>query len=124
MTQELRVLLVEDSADSRDLYCLAMELEAFAVRGVRTASECLDLLGEFQPDVLVCDLRLPDAHGYGLLRSVRARGHNMPAVAVTALTHGADRKTSLAAGYAEHCVKPFAPDDLVAVIGKLAGPAV
>jgi CheY-like chemotaxis protein len=81
------------------------------------------LVRERRPDVLVSDISMPDGDGYTLLRRVRAlpveQGGGTPAIAVTALARGEDRRRAFLAGFQAHLPKPVEPAELFATITSL-----
>ena len=85
-----------------------------------SASEALEVLDRWQPDVLVSDLAMPVQDGFELIAKVRSRGPdrggNIPAVALTAYTRAEDRTRALAAGFQEHLSKPIDPEELISVV--------
>ena len=78
------------------------------------------MLPAVRPDVLVCDIGLPDMDGYEFIRRVRAlepaQGGAIPALAVTAFALPEDRIQALRAGYQAHIAKPVRPADLIAIV--------
>jgi CheY-like chemotaxis protein len=78
------------------------------------------MLPTVRPDVLVCDIGLPDMDGYEFIQRVRAmehgKGATIPAVAVTAFARPEDRTRALSAGYQAHIAKPVRPVDLIAIV--------
>jgi CheY-like chemotaxis protein len=120
----LRVLVIEDEPDSRELLIVLLEGRGADVRAAASSREALALLQARTPDVIVADIGLPDEDGYAFLRRVRAsedsRAANVPAVALTAYARPEDRVRALAAGYQTHLGKPFEPQHLVAAVGSLA----
>jgi signal transduction histidine kinase len=117
----LRVLLVEDEADTRELLTYMLSRFNATVSAVSSTSEALRDIQKFQPDVLVSDLNMPGADGFELIRQIRKRppdeGGRVPAVALSALARGEDRRNALAAGYQVHVPKPVTPAKLTAVLG-------
>src|SRR5205823_12656382 len=87
--QGMRVLLVEDDADTRELLSTMLRHFNAKVVAVGSMAEALSALQERKPDVLVSDIHLPGADGYELIRAVRAlpieRGGGVPAIAVTGM---------------------------------------
>ncbi len=123
----LRVLVVEDDDETRELLRAVLEqfgARAQAVASVKDAMTALDADGP--PDVLLSDIGMPEETGYDLIRRVRARppdkGGNVAAAALTAYTRPEDRKTALDAGYTLHVSKPIDPVELVRVVKKLGTP--
>ena len=120
----LRLLIVEDEPDSRELLIhLLKECEA-EVKAVASVREALALIEQWQPDLLVSDIEMPEEDGYSLIRKVRLmdgqRGGRLPAVALTAHARGQDRMRALKAGFDAHVAKPFEVDELITVLGSLA----
>ena len=116
----LRVLVVEDHIDTLDLLRVILENCGATVATAASASEALEVLDRWQPDVLVSDLAMPVQDGFELIAKVRSRGPdrggNIPAVALTAYTRAEDRTRALAAGFQEHLSKPIDPEELISVV--------
>jgi PAS domain S-box-containing protein len=121
--QGMRVLLVEDEADPRELVTVMLRAFNAQVHAVATADEALAAITTSPPDVLVADIRMDNVDGYALIRDVRSlppeRGGRIPAIALTALTRQEDHRRALDAGYQVHVPKPVTPAKLVAVLGFL-----
>jgi CheY-like chemotaxis protein len=90
----------------------------------RSVREALDILDQWQPDVLVSDISMPDEDGYGLIRQVRAlpaeSGGQIPAVALTGYASDKDATRVLEAGYHMFAPKPVDLAELAAEIARLA----
>jgi len=123
--RDLRVLVVDDEADARDLLGLILTSYGAEVRDCASAAEALQMLDEWQPDALVSDIGMPVEDGYELMRRVRARapegGGLVPALALTAYARVEDARRALEAGYQAHVPKPVTPDELAVVVANLAG---
>jgi len=106
----VRVLLVDDDAGSRDVLSEMLRFHGAVVRTVASAASAMAALDEFRPEVLLCDIAMPDEDGYKLIERIRAlppeRGGDIPAVAITALASRSDRKRALSAGFQLHVAKP------------------
>jgi PAS domain S-box-containing protein len=120
----VRVLVVEDQEDTRDLLSAALGHSGAEVEPAGSAREALSALRRRPPDVLVCDIAMPGEDGYALLARVRALaaedGGLVPAVALTAYAQSDDRSRALAAGYQVHLSKPVDAGELVAVVARMA----
>jgi signal transduction histidine kinase len=120
----LRLLLVEDDADTRELITFILEQCGAAITSVTSVREALDVLAHSKIDVLLSDIELSDADGYELIRQVRLMdtedGRNIPAVALTACATAEDRRRALSAGFQCHLRKPVEPTELTAVLSRLA----
>jgi PAS domain S-box-containing protein len=121
----LRVLVVDDDPDTRDLISAALKQYGAFVRAAASAGEALNALERLNPDVLVSDIGMPGEDGYFLIRLVRAmeaqRGGFLPAVALTAYAGESDRRQAIDAGFQMHLPKPVEPAELVATVALLAG---
>ncbi len=117
----VRVLVVEDERDSRDLLSSVLALRGADVLSVGSAGEALAVLGRFRPDVVVSDIRMAGKDGYALVRELRARSRHVRALALTAFVAAQDREQALAAGFHAHLAKPVDPGELIAAVAGLAG---
>jgi hypothetical protein len=120
----VKVLVVEDDADARDLLVLILQTYGAESLAVDSAIRALEELDHWKPDVLVSDIGLPEHDGYELIRRIRRlpaeHGGRTPAAALTAFTSSEDRLRALASGYQLHIAKPFEPAMLVAAVASLA----
>jgi PAS domain S-box-containing protein len=120
----VRVLLVEDERDTRELLKTILEGYGAAVTEATSAVEALAALEHSRPDVLVSDIGMPGENGYELIKRVRAlpaeRGGRVPAVALTAYAGAKDRRRALLAGFHTHLAKPVERDELLAVLASLS----
>jgi signal transduction histidine kinase len=121
----IRLLIVDDDEDSRDLIGLTLAGQGASVSSAASAGEALRLLAEHPPDVLLSDIGMPDVNGYSLIRRVRSlpgdRGGRTPAIALTAYSGAEDGARAFAAGFQAHVTKPVDPDRLAAIVANLAG---
>jgi signal transduction histidine kinase/DNA-binding response OmpR family regulator len=117
---DVRVLVVDDEADARDVMAAMLRRVGANVLTAGSAAEALDAMDTFRPDVLLSDIAMPGQDGYALIRQVRAhRRDNVPAIAVTAYARDDDRTRALAAGFGAHVTKPIDPPKLVTCIAQL-----
>ncbi|HEX3129178.1 MAG TPA: response regulator [Thermoanaerobaculia bacterium] len=121
----LRILVVDDEADARDLVSTLLERCGARVRVASSAREALEEMKRFRPDVILCDLAMPGEDGYALIRRIRAlpasEGGRVPAAALTAHARAEDRRKTLLAGFNMHVPKPVDPEELLAVVASLGG---
>jgi two-component system CheB/CheR fusion protein len=121
----VRVLVVDNEADSRELMRAILAQCGAEVTVAATARAALGALEQASFDVLVSDIAMPEEDGYDLIRHVRAldagRGGQIPALAVTAYAKIEDRDKAIAAGYHQHSVKPIEPAELAAAVATLTG---
>jgi CheY-like chemotaxis protein len=120
----VRVLVVDDGEDVREVVSAILALCGAEVRAVGTAGEALRALTEFSPHVLVSELEMRGETGFSLIQKVRAlpedRGGQVPAAALSAYSRTDDRVQALLAGFQIHVPKPVQPTELVAVVASLA----
>jgi PAS domain S-box-containing protein len=119
----LKILAVDDEADTCELLKAALEQCGAEVATARSAQEALEQLEGFLPDVLISDIGMPHEDGYELIRRVRQipaeSGGAVPAVALTAYARAEDRLRVLREGYQMHLPKPVELAELVAVVASL-----
>ena len=119
----IRVLLVDDEADVREIMKLVLEGSGATVIAVPSAREAVDALSRVDVDVLLADIAMPEQDGYDLIRQVRglpaARAARIPAAAVTACARDDERQRALAAGFQVHLTKPLDPSQLVHTVASL-----
>jgi len=121
----IRVLVVDDEADARDLVRTVLARAGAAVETAASVGEAIESLATARFDVLCADIGMPGEDGYELIRRVRLlpreSGGSIMAVALTAYGRTEDRMRALAAGFQQHVSKPVAPSELTAVVASLAG---
>lgn len=120
----LRILIVDDEADTRELLKQGLEYCGAKVSVAGSAAEAIDSLIATVPDILISDIGMPGIDGYGLIRQVRGlpsnKGGRVAAIALTAYTRIEDRLQALRAGYDMHVPKPVELTELVAVAASVA----
>jgi PAS domain S-box-containing protein len=119
----VRVLVVDDEADTRELLKVGLTHCGAEIRTAASIKGALAAIKKFRPDVLVSDIGLKGEDGYELIKRVRKLsdddGGKIPAVALTAYARTEDRLSALRAGYQMHVTKPAEMVELVAVISSL-----
>ncbi|MBD2169184.1 response regulator [Calothrix membranacea FACHB-236] len=121
----IRVLIVDDEADSREFISTVLQQVQAEVQAAASAQEALQLIAQWQPDVIVSDIGMPQEDGYSLIRKVRSlppeQGGNIPAAALTAYARAEDRMRAIQEGYQLHLPKPIEPAELATVVASLVG---
>ena len=117
----VRVLLVEDHADSNETLSSYLRLFGATVVGLTSAWCALDAWKAFDPHVVVADLELPNMDGWQMLKQMREAGMDRPALAVSAHSTERDRERSRQAGYKSHLAKPVTPGQLLAEVQTVLG---
>jgi PAS domain S-box-containing protein len=117
----LRVLVVDDEADARELLRRMLVEHGCAVLCAESAQAALAQLAAWPFEVLLTDIGMPGTDGYELLRRVRSGSGAQPrAVAVTAFARPEDRERTAAAGFDGHVAKPVDPAHLMQLLARLA----
>jgi PAS domain S-box-containing protein len=120
----VRVLLVDDGEDVREVVTAVLGQCGADVRAVGSAAEGLRELAEFAPHVLVSEIEMNGETGFSLIQKVRSlpedRGGQVPAAALSAYGRSDDRIQALLTGFQIHVPKPVQPAELVAVVASLA----
>lgn len=118
--EAVRVLIVEDDDDSREMTRMALEAAGAVVTVAASADEALGCLSREVPDVVLSDISMPGQDGRTLVRKMRTmlKKHptKVPAVALTALGSREDRVASREAGFHYHLDKPVDPVKLVQIL--------
>ncbi len=119
----VRVLVIDDEEDARELLTMALTQNGAEVRTAATVQDALEILKQWNPNVMVSDIGMPGEDGYDLIRTVRAleseKDETIPALALTGYASAEDAARARVAGYQTHMAKPVAPSDLVAAVATL-----
>jgi CheY-like chemotaxis protein len=121
----LKLLVVDDDPNTRQLLCDALEIRGACVRASATAIEAQQLLAAWHPDLMISDIGMPSVDGYELIRRVRHlpadQGGTTPAIACTGHARAEDRTRAMYAGYDAVVAKPVDLDVLIDTIAHVAG---
>ena len=119
----VKILLVEDDDDIRELLRLALESRGAVLTAVDGTRAAVAAIGVEAPDIVISDISMPGEDGHALLRKVRGlpltRGGRIPAIALTALDSREARVASREAGFHYHLTKPVDADKLVEIVAGL-----
>jgi CheY-like chemotaxis protein len=120
----LRVLVVDDEMDARELVTVMLERGGAQMKSACSSQEGIEVIQSWRPDVVIADIGMPDEDGYGFIKRLRLlseqQGGKTPALALTAYARAEDRVRALAAGYQMHLSKPVKRVELSNVVAKLA----
>ncbi|TDD35252.1 response regulator transcription factor [Actinomadura sp. KC06] len=114
MSENGRVLVVDDEANIRDLIDVALRFHGFATVLAGTGEEALRAAGEERPDLVLLDVMLPDLDGFDVCRRLRAGGDQVPVIFLTARDTPSDTVTGLTLGGDDYVTKPFSIEALIA----------
>ncbi|GGK19779.1 DNA-binding response regulator [Pilimelia terevasa] len=108
-----RVLVVDDEPNICALLAATLRLVEFDVRVANTGTDALAVVEEFDPDLVVLDVMLPDLDGFAVAQRLRAQGRHVPIVFLTARDAVSDRISGLTAGADDYVTKPFSLEEVV-----------
>ena len=119
----LRILVIDDEADSRDLMSAILTRSGAVVKCCESTAAGLKAFREWKPDLLVSDIGIPVEDGYELIRKLRKlrlkAAREAPAIALTAYATKEDKARALASGFQVHIPKPIEPASLIRSIASL-----
>jgi CheY-like chemotaxis protein len=120
----LRVLVVDDRLDDRELLKVILQQAGATVRTASSSMEALGTLQSWRPNLLISDLAMPQEGGFGLITKVRALEdpelRRTPAIAVTAHLGLEDRTQALQAGFEHYLMKPIERNVLLGLVGRMS----
>jgi PAS domain S-box-containing protein len=118
--KNIKILIVEDDADSRQVLQLVLEQSGASVQPVGSAKEAMQTLAASQenlPDIIISDLAMPVEDGYSFINQVRqlseTGGGKIPAIALSAFAAGENKEKAYNSGFQKYHTKPFDPDGLI-----------
>ncbi|MEO8137097.1 MAG: response regulator [Betaproteobacteria bacterium] len=116
-----RILVVDDNRDAAESLALMLRLVGNEVETVFNGTGAVSAMREFEPDIVLMDLGMPELDGYQAARAIRMnpRGDEVVLIAITGWGSETDRKKSQDAGFDQHLVKPVVPTDLLALLSSL-----
>ncbi len=121
----IHVLLVDDDEDTLELLTQALTQREVQVTAVSSASEALEAIKSFKPDVVVSDIAMPGEDGYQLIRKIRAMDFDhrkpLPAVAITAYAKDEDRQKALSSGFQGFLAKPVELSEFITAVADALG---
>jgi len=122
----LQILLAEDQIEEAEILTLMLENAGAKITRVVYAYQVLEALKRFNPDVFICDIRLPDVNGDLLIQQIRSQTyshHYLPAIAITAYIRDTSRERILEAGFDYFLPKTYDFDALVGAVLDVLGNA-
>lgn len=120
----VKVLVIDDDEDSREFVRFVLNDYKATVEVLSEAVEAVAFVNEFQPDIIISDISMPNEDGHKFLKKLRLEEtrqgrKEIPAIALTALASEENRNKSLSVGFQRHITKPVEPIELGAIIASL-----
>jgi two-component system response regulator PilR (NtrC family) len=116
----VNLLIVDDEASLRDFLSIVFEEERWRVETAGSLAEARSALAKHEPDIILCDLMLPDGSGIDLVREVKAATPSVAVVMITAHTSTKSAVEALKAGAFDYIAKPFDIDELKIIVRNAA----
>jgi two-component system CheB/CheR fusion protein len=114
-----RVLVVDDNPDNVEATAMSLRLMQHDVQTAQSSRTALDIVGEFEPEVAVIDIGMPDIDGYELARRIREKDPRVRLVGLSGYGHDEALRRARDAGFDEYVVKPASPEELNERIGRV-----
>jgi signal transduction histidine kinase/CheY-like chemotaxis protein len=111
-----KVLAIDDHPDTLGLLKRVLEECHAHVIVASSADEGLQALAKHRPQIVLCDIGMPEKDGHAFIKAMREQGYSIPAIAVTAFARPEDKRRALQAGYQGHIAKPLEPAELVSTV--------
>lgn len=119
MSHRVRVLVVDDDANVRDLIRVRLDQAGYDVHTARTGIEAISRIGELDPSAMVLDINMPEMDGFGVLAAMKQEGRSLPVLVLTARHAGDDVRRAIGLGAKDYLTKPFSEAQLLARVARL-----
>ncbi|MBC8136026.1 MAG: response regulator [Fibrella sp.] len=115
-----RILVVDDEPVIVRLMEFVLDRQGYNVRTASDGEEALQVVGEFQPELIILDVMMPRKDGYTVAEAIRADPDHalVPIIMLSAKAQDADVEQGLAAGANLYLTKPFEPDGLLEIVAQ------
>jgi two-component system OmpR family response regulator len=114
--ENIKVLIVDDEPNIRDLLSTSLRFAGFSVHAVKNGAEAVYAAEKGAPDIILLDVMLPDMNGFSVTKKLRSMGVTAPVLFLTARDETQDKVTGLTVGGDDYMTKPFSLDEVVARI--------
>ncbi len=115
----MRILLVEDEENIRDVVTLNLEMESYEVVAAANGKEALKYFREQHFDLIILDIMLPEVDGFQIMEQIRLTNMEVPIICLTAKDTALDRVTGLRKGADDYLTKPFNLEELLLRVQNL-----
>jgi two-component system, sensor histidine kinase len=117
----LKVVVIEDNPDGAAMLRMLLKLQGHQAEVAHSGSEGIELVGQYRPDVVLCDIGLPGMNGYEVAKALTGQDYRPPRmIAITGYGGAEDRDAALEAGFDTHLVKPVSHEALLSELNKVA----
>ena len=117
--EDVQVLVIDDQQPTRDVVAAILRRAGANVACADSVREAFEALAEQRPDVIVCDIAMPDEDGYVFVQRLRESGQRIPVIALTAFGRPEDREDALARGFDAYLKKPVDPARLAGTVREM-----
>jgi two-component system OmpR family response regulator len=117
--ENVKVLIVDDEPNIRDLLSTSLRFAGFSVHAVANGADAVQAAEKGEPDIILLDVMLPDMNGFSVTKKIRSMGINAPVLFLTARDETEDKITGLTVGGDDYMTKPFSLDEIVARINAI-----
>ena len=113
-----KILLIEDNNDVRETTCDLLELANYEVVTAKNGKEEIKKATLFLPDIIICDIMMPELNGYGVLQilSTDPKTSKIPFIFLTAKSEKEDLRKGMNLGADDYLTKPFEESELLSAI--------
>ena len=122
--EQRRILLIEDDYGNRVLFADFLEHCGYRVLPLADGNNCIEIMQEFMPHLVLLDIKLPQIDGFTLIQTIRRHSQfcTLPILVVSGYAFQADRQKAITAGATDYMVKPIMPTTLSSRILSLITP--
>ncbi len=114
--ENVKVLIVDDEPNIRDLLSTSLRFAGFSVHAVANGADAVHAAEKGEPDIILLDVMLPDMNGFSVTKKIRSMGITAPVLFLTARDETEDKITGLTVGGDDYMTKPFSLDEIIARI--------
>ncbi len=118
-TEPIKVLVVDDEPNIRDLLSTSLKFNGFAVYAVGNGNDAVVAAEKGKPDIILLDVMLPDMSGFAVTKKLRSMDIDIPVLFLTARDETEDKITGLTVGGDDYLTKPFSLDEIIARINAI-----
>lgn len=108
-----RILIIDDEPRFIGLTQEILQVYGYDVITAGSGSEGIRKTQEHHPDLILCDIRMPEVDGFQVLKAVRSEHHHLPFIFLTGLTEMSEIRQGMQLGADDYLTKPFSPRDLL-----------